>query len=530
MKKINASSFIELLNYASINLENNCELINSLNVFPVPDGDTGSNMSMTFCGALEQISKQKYNELTELVKAFSKALLMNARGNSGVILSQIFRGFSSYIIKNNLNELNVGDFSNALVQGSREAYQAVIKPIEGTILTVIRESSAYLQQFVEENSEIDFIQCVNKLVEETKISLDSTPNLLVTLKEAGVVDSGGKGLLVIFEAFQKYFLGEELVKKEQKLSSAASDHLEDEFGYCSEFILKLNNLSNFNKQSFINDIEIFGNSLVVVNDEDIVKVHIHSLQPGNVLNFGQRYGEFIKIKIENMTEQHERLHDKTKQKYAIIAVSNGDGLSDYFKDLRVNYIVNGGQTNNPSTKEFVDAIQSLNAENIFILPNNSNIILAAENAQKLIEDKKVVVIPSKSMLQGINACLNFNPQLDLDDNIRNMMESLSSITSGQVTYAIKNSFINQLAIKKNQFIAIKEKEIIANSDNFSEVVYQLVDNIIDQDKELVYLIWGNSVDHIFAEELTNYIEDKYQIEVLNIQGNQPIYHLLIGAV
>lgn len=539
MEKINGLLFKQMLESGANNLTNQFTRIDALNVFPVPDGDTGTNMSLTFNAGVNDALKVTSESVCDIAKALSKGLLMGARGNSGVITSQIFRGL--YQSLDGVEEVNALQLANAFVNGSRVAYKAVMRPVEGTILTVIREASDYTLLYAADKADLTCEDVLAKLVLEAKESLDRTPDLLPVLKEVGVVDSGGAGLLTILEGFLSALRGTIIAKDDnvETTTVAGADMESDEFGYCTEFIIRLdpNKIATFKEEKLRNRLAEMGNSLVVVQDEDIVKVHVHTLRPGDALNIGQRYGEFAKLKIENMQEQHENIimsetskeASKPASKYALIAVAAGDGLADMFKELRVDYIISGGQTMNPSTEDFVEAIKKINAEHIFIMPNNSNIILAAQQAAQVMEDVDIHVIPSKSIPQGLCACMMFNPEVDVTMNEDEMNEAIANVKTGQVTYAIKDTTFDGLEIKEGDYMGINEKDIIVSTTDKMETTKKLVDSLIDADSEIVTLIAGDNTTDDEMNAITSYIEDNYGVEVEANNGGQPVYSFVIGV-
>lgn len=539
MEKINGLLFKQMLESGANNLTNQFTRIDALNVFPVPDGDTGTNMSLTFNAGVNDALKVTSESVCDIAKALSKGLLMGARGNSGVITSQIFRGL--YQSLDGVEEVNALQLANAFVNGSRVAYKAVMRPVEGTILTVIREASDYTLLYAADKADLTCEDVLAKLVLEAKESLDRTPDLLPVLKEVGVVDSGGAGLLTILEGFLSALRGTIIAKDDnvETTTVAGADMESDEFGYCTEFIIRLdpNKIATFKEEKLRNRLAEMGNSLVVVQDEDIVKVHVHTLRPGDALNIGQRYGEFAKLKIENMQEQHENIimsetskeASKQASKYALIAVAAGDGLADMFKELRVDYIISGGQTMNPSTEDFVEAIKKINAEHIFIMPNNSNIILAAQQAAQVMEDVDIHVIPSKSIPQGLCACMMFNPEVDVTMNEDEMNEAIANVKTGQVTYAIKDTTFDGLEIKEGDYMGINEKDIIVSTTDKMETTKKLIDSLIDADSEIVTLIAGDNTTDDEMNAITSYIEDNYGVEVEANNGGQPVYSFVIGV-
>ena len=538
MKILNSKEFKQLLNSGAANLSNNYQEIDALNVFPVPDGDTGTNMSMTFTTGVNEAIYYDSDSVGEIAKVLSKGLLMGARGNSGVILSQIFRGFYQ-AIENNKN-LNALDFARAFENGTALAYKAVMRPVEGTILTVIRESSWYANKYIENNPDIDIIQYMEKLIEFAKDSLDHTPELLPVLKEVGVVDSGGSGLLLILEGFLASLYNKpiEYLTNNDQIVSKVTDISHDEFGYCTEFIIKLEkeNIDTFSEVLLRKNLEKIGNSIVVVQDEDLVKVHVHTLTPGDALNLGQRNGEFLKLKIENMQQQHDNIvnneNKQTKEEtkeYGMISVGFGNGLINLLKEYRCDYVVTGGQTNNPSTEDFVEAINNVNARNIFILPNNSNIILAAKQAGELIEDKNIIVIETKTIIQGLRVLLSYNDQDTIDNNILEMNKAMTLVNTASVTYAIKDTNIDGTNINQGDYIGIYEKSIIvSNIDNL--IVYKtIIDELLKKDNpEIITIISGQDALDSEIDYIKNYINSVSNIEIEYFKGDQPVYRFILG--
>ncbi|EFE47243.1 DAK2 domain fusion protein YloV [Erysipelotrichaceae bacterium 5_2_54FAA] len=542
MEMINGKLLKDMLASGANNLSNKFTEIDALNVFPVPDGDTGTNMSLTFNAGVKDALACTSDDVCDIAKVLSKGLLMGARGNSGVITSQIFRGLYQGV--DGMKEINGFQLANALVMGSRVAYKAVMRPVEGTILTVVREAADYTYAYATSTQDVTCLQVMEKMLEEAKESLERTPDLLPVLKEVGVVDSGGAGLVTIFEGFVSALKGEVIERQEaQESKEVAGAGMEsEEFGYCTEFIIRLSEhgARNFQEEALRDSLARIGNSIVCVRDDDIVKVHVHTLTPGDALNMGQRYGEFAKLKVENMQEQHENImmnatveekpkEEKPKQKYAIITVAAGDGLKDMFKELRADYVISGGQTMNPSTEDFVQAIHQVNAENIFLLPNNSNIILAAQQAASVCEDLNVEVIPSKSIPQGLSACIMFNPDVDFDMNLAEMNDAISMVKTGQVTYAIKDTTFEGLDIKAGDYLGLKEKDIVVSLPDKMEVTRQLLDMMIDGESEIVTLVYGEDVNEEEANEIAAYVEEKYDVEVEVNNGMQPVYSFIIGV-
>ncbi|MEJ8736405.1 DAK2 domain-containing protein [Erysipelotrichaceae bacterium HCN-30851] len=542
METINGSLFKDMLASGANNLSNKFSEIDALNVFPVPDGDTGTNMSLTFNAGVKDALACSSDDVCEIAKVLSKGLLMGARGNSGVITSQIFRGLYQGV--DGMKEINGFQLANALVQGSRVAYKAVMRPVEGTILTVVREAADYTYAYATSTQDVTVTQVMEKMVQEAKESLERTPELLPVLKEVGVVDSGGAGLVTIFEGFLSALNGNVIQKEEvSETSEGVQSSLEsEEFGYCTEFIIRLSErgMKNFKEESLRDSLASIGNSIVCVQDDDIVKVHVHTLTPGDALNMGQRYGEFVKLKVENMQEQHENImlnatvekapaEEMPKSKYAIITVAAGDGLKEMFTELRADYVISGGQTMNPSTEDFVQAIEKVNAEHIFILPNNSNIVLAAQQAASVCEDQHIEVIPTKTIPQGLSACIMFNPEVDFDMNLSEMTDAIALVKTGQVTYAIKDTMFEGMEIREGDFMGILEKDIVVTNTDKFETTRQLIQSMIDDDSEIVTLIYGEDIKEDEAQEIAAYIEDNYDVEVEVHNGEQPVYSFILGV-
>ena len=554
MNKLNVSQFKEMIRSGCANLENHAAEINTLNVFPVPDGDTGTNMSMTFSNGYQEAMKCTSDSISDVAKAFSRGLLMGARGNSGVITSQIFRGFYQHI--EGKAEIETADVSQAFENGARVAYKAILKPVEGTILTVIREASWYANHdFETEPFELETY--FDKLCQYSAESLERTPEYLPVLKEVGVVDSGGAGLLKILEGFKAYIDGHPFDFSQEKEEIETNPALmldNEEFGYCTEFIIRLdeNIVNTFDEKILKKKLtDMGGESLVVVKDEDLVKVHVHTLKPGDALNIGQRYGEFIKLKIENMQEQHstiiakagtepkkpkqaeEKPVEKVKkdpQKYGIVAVAAGEGVTKLFYDLGADVVVSGGQTMNPSTEDFVKVINELDhCENIFIFPNNSNIILAAKQTQSVLSGRKIYVMETKSVQAGLSAVGMFNKQGEVDEVISDLQDVIDNVDASSVTYAIKDTVYEGVEVKEGDFIAIAHKGIVASGKDRKKVVFELLDKLFENDeKELITLIVGEDKDDEEVSEIEKYISDHSDLECEVIDGGQPVYSYLIG--
>lgn len=549
MTKIDGILLKQMIISGANNLYNNYPEVDALNVFPVPDGDTGTNMNLTISSGAKEIATRNDASVYDVAKAFSRGLLMGARGNSGVILSQIFRGFAQGL-KGKI-EATAQDISDALLMGKEVAYKAVMRPVEGTILTVIRESSQALADSVYPDMPLD--EALDILLKEARESLKRTPNLLPVLKEAGVVDSGGAGLCKIIEGFD-LALHNQIVEK--NMPDVVSDSVVEpiignvqaslehkEFGYCTEFILKLPEdpikakKKNFVPSRFSGVLNSHGNSIVMVHDDDLIKVHIHTLNPGNILTYAQQFGEFVKIKVENMSEQHTHLIEEDeikkqpKKPFGLISVGAGKGIVDLFKDLNCDYIVSGGQTMNPSTEDFIKAIKSINAEQIFILPNNSNIIMAATQACDVMnEEVKCTVIPTKTIPQGLVSAMMYNPESDYDTNYNNMMESLSSVKSGQVTFAVKDTSFEGMEIHKDDFIGICDKKILATEKDKIKCALKLINTMIDEDSSIITIITGEDVTEAERDALKELVQAKVgdMVDVDVKVGLQPVYSFIIG--
>lgn len=538
MDKINNALLKELFVSGANNLANNYKEVDALNVFPIPDGDTGTNMMMTIQSGVKEISNINTKSVGELATVFSKGLLLGARGNSGVILSQIFRGFGEKIKDKEV--LTIKDFSDAFISGKDRAYKAVLKPVEGTMLTVIREASENLAKYVSKNTKATLVESLEYMVEQAHISLKNTPELLPVLKEAGVIDSGGAGICKILEGFLAAARGEKVEAHESQTTNDKKYVLfepiqdkDDDFGYCTEFILKIgegDEKLDFNQEVIREFLESVGNSVVLVQDEELLKVHVHTLKPGDVLNYAQQYGEFVTLKIENMDVQHARLGKRKEQ--AIVTVAVGEGLTRLFKDLRADIVISGGQTMNPSIDDFVREITRLNPKSVIILPNNSNIIMSAKQAGDILKKKGIItkILPTTSIQQGITACMGFNPESPIDENMVEMMAAIKRVTCGQVTYAVRDSKLNGVTIKSGDYIGIKEKKIISSSSDILKVAKELVDSMMGYDSEIVTIISGSDISKKHVDALSKYITEKYRhVEVEVNQGDQPVYYLLLAV-
>ena len=536
---IDGKKFRDMFVSGANNLQNNKDLVDKLNVFPVPDGDTGTNMSLTISYAIKELSKVENDDITNVGKALSKGSLMGARGNSGVILSQIIRGIAKSV--EGKENLNVVDLANAFKNGSDTAYKAVIKPIEGTILTVVRESGEYAVSIAQED--MDMIEFLELVVAKANESLNKTPELLKALKEAGVVDSGGKGLVLIYEGMLSSLKGNNIELVEGGISSDTNVSVEQnistediKYQYCTEFILETNKVDDLTvRERFMK----YGDSLAVVGDEGVIKVHVHTNDPGLAIQEALSYGQLLTIKVENMKLQHENkvlkeaaqteeVHVEEKE-YGFIATSMGDGLAQIFRDFGVDHIIEGGQTMNPSTEDFMKAIEKLNAKNIIILPNNSNIIMAANQAKEL-SDKNIVVIPTKNVPQAFAALVTFDGDADIAENEANMMEALSTVKSGQVTYAVRDTVINDVEVKEGNIIGIAEGKLLSAGDKVDEITTDLIEKLVDEDSAIITLFYGEDTSKEEAEALRDALEEKFEdIDVELHYGGQPLYYYLISV-
>ena len=537
---IDGKNLRDMLVSGANNLQNHRDLVDKLNVFPVPDGDTGTNMSLTISYAMKELSKVQNDDITQIGKAVSKGSFMGARGNSGVILSQIIRGIAKSI--EGKDKLSSEDLAKALKNGSDTAYKAVIKPIEGTILTVVRESGEFAIKASKKES--DILKFLEAVIKEASESLERTPELLKNLKEAGVVDSGGKGLVLIYEGMYEALKGNPIKVKDANANQVqtvqtGSNSVQTEdikFCYCTEFILESDTVSD----TTIRDIMLgYGDSLAVVGDEGIIKVHVHTNDPGLVLQEALKHGQLVTIKIENMKVQHENTLVENadiemapaaeEKEYGFIATSMGDGLAKIFKDFGVDYIIEGGQTMNPSTEDFMNAIDKINAKNIFVFPNNSNIIMAANQAKE-ISEKNIVVIPTKNTPQGFTALVNFNAEASVEENEQALMESLGFVKSGQVTYAVRDTVMNDIDVKEGNIIGIAEGKLLSAGEGVDEITTTLVEKLVDEDTAIVTLFYGEDVSEESANELRDLLEEKFEdIDVELYYGGQPLYYYLISV-
>ena len=548
MEKINGLVLAEMIDLGSKNLAKNAEKINALNVFPVPDGDTGTNMNLSMSSGAKETAANVVENIGELGKSFSKGLLMGARGNSGVILSQLFRGMSQHIADK--KEVNAKEFAEAIQNGVSIAYKAIIKPVEGTILTVAREAAEAGLKAAENTTSV--VEVMEAIYAEAQASLKRTPELLPILKEVGVVDSGGQGLVCVYQGFVAALKGEKIEGLEAVETNVVDMQFEDNhdmdfmnpedivYGFCTEFTVRLDKeKKEFNEDKFREDMSKFGDSLLVISDSEFVKIHVHTETPGDVFNYGQQYGELIKIKSDNMREQHREVLRKQEAKQttapkelkeqAMISISMGAGLSKVLTSMGVDYIVEGGQTMNPSTEDIMKAIKEVNAKNIFIFPNNKNIQLAAKQAAELAEEN-VFVIESKTAPQGLAAVMVFNPQASAEENFANMQEVLSTVSTLEVTHAVRDTNIEGVEIKKDEFMGIRNGKIVVSNLSLNTVLEELLEKSLDEDSEIVTLYLGEESTEEYTDFLEQLIEEKYpDVEVELIESGQPVYPYIIGV-
>ncbi|UVD81626.1 DAK2 domain-containing protein [Mycoplasma iguanae] len=539
MNIINIETFKKILISAANNMSNNKERINSLNVFPVPDGDTGTNMSATLMSGVKNLDNSELNSISSIIFNVSRNMLLGARGNSGVILSQIFKGFADSL-EQIQHEITNFDLVRAFRSATTKAYQSVLKPVEGTLLTVIREIAEGLEKSVVSITPIETV--LSDALKFARLSCDNTPNLLPVLKEVGVTDSGGEGLICIIEGMLKAVQGNfvEISNSKEKFDNLISNQeiYNGEFGYCTEVIIDLLKPTKFKKDDFVDKVEKKANatSLVVVQDDSILKVHAHVLVPGNFLNICQKYGEFLKIKSENMTEQANEsknyIKDTSyvkKMKSGIISCNTGQGIINIMKENGAHFIIEAGQSSNPSIQDILNAINNVNAEVVFILPNNSNIILAAQQAVQTIKDKKVIVIPTKSQMQGITAIMHFNEETNWEDNKELMDEVIKNVKTIEITKASRTTNINNVKVYEGEFISILNGKVIHSQKSAIKAVIKGIKAAVDDDSEIITIYYGAEASQQDADEIVNYIEENYDVAVEIKSGNQDIYDFFISV-
>lgn len=530
------------------NLEAKKEWINELNVFPVPDGDTGTNMTMTILAAAKEVASLENPKMPEVARAIASGSLRGARGNSGVILSQLFRGFTKGI--QDYEEVTVPILADAFTKAVDTAYKAVMKPKEGTILTVAKGVAQKGVELAEEG-ETDLEAFFGQVIEHAEYVLNQTPEMLPVLKQAGVVDSGGQGLVEVLKGCNDAFLGKEVVfEQPERVNKAVSDgntmpvqqEADIKFGYCTEFIIMLEQPVSKEKENQLKAyLESIGDSIVVVADEEIIKVHVHTNDPGLAIQKALTYGALSNMKIDNMRlEHHEKVirmaetaqtqEQPERKAVGFVAVSMGEGMEQIFKELGVDYVLSGGQTMNPSTEDILDAVDRVNADTVFILPNNKNIILAANQAQSMCEDKKIVVIPTKTVPQGITAVINYVPELSIPDNESAMLNEIARVKTGQVTYAVRDTSIDGREIHQGDYMGIGDQGILSVSTDIRETVFEMMDQMIDADTELISIYYGKDVEPETAEAVCAEAESRYPGCDVELQsGGQPVYYYIISA-
>ncbi|MFD2208784.1 DAK2 domain-containing protein [Virgibacillus halophilus] len=551
IERLEGSVFAKMVLMGANHLTNHAKQIDALNVFPVPDGDTGTNMNLSMTSGANEVKQTDDAVLGDVAQAFSKGLLMGARGNSGVILSQLFRGFAKSL--EHKEAAAPEELAEAFENGVKTAYKAVMKPVEGTILTVAKDAANKAVEVAKH--EKDIAALMDAVLKEAKESLKRTPELLSVLKEVGVVDSGGQGLVTIYEGFAAALKGKELPEADvvndmeelvnaqhHQIAQDFMDTSEIEFGYCTEFMVKFDDQKlkdhPFDEEQFRNELSEHGNSLLVAADDEIAKVHIHVEYPGQVLTIGQQYGSLINMKIENMREQHTAIVGKKeekqqqpqkKQPYGIVTVVMGQGVKSLFESLGATVVIEGGQTMNPSTQDIADAIQQANAEKVLILPNNKNIVMAAQQAAELA-DAEAAVVETKTIPQGISALLAFHPELALADNKQEMEQAGQQVKTGQVTYAVRDTKIDGVSIEKGHFMGIEDGKITSANPDKLETVEKLLQSMVTDEDEILTIIYGEDVDKQEVEKLQSYVEKHFEdIELEIHEGNQPIYAYIIAV-
>ncbi|MGN8913284.1 DAK2 domain-containing protein [Anaerofustis butyriciformans] len=547
---IDSKMFKKVLKGAYANLENNKQMVNNLNVFPVPDGDTGTNMSLTVKTAVEEMSKVTSDKIGDIAASMSSGALMGARGNSGVILSQLFRGFAKGL--KDVKEIDIDSLIGAFELSTKMAYRAVMKPTEGTILTVAREMYEFAKEHGNSYSSVeDFISHV---LEAGEKSLQNTPNLLPVLKEAGVVDAGGRGLLCLFEGALKVLKGEEVVfidvedveKEESGVQGFEIDSSDIKYGYCTEFLIKVHE-ENLKYESAItaalkDKLTPIGDSLVAVHDNGIIKIHVHTNVPWNAMKMAATCGELSKIKIENMREQHSELilkeaeEEKPEEKYSkeekdfiFVGVAAGSGMSKILKDLGMDYVIEGGQTMNPSTQDFLDIIENTNGKNYILMPNNKNIIMAASQAKE-ISEKNIEVVKTRTIPEAISALMVFDATSSLANNAENMADAISEVKTGQVTFAVRDTQIGDTVISEGDILGILGSDIVCDTKDVSSATIELIDKMVDDDSELISIYYGEDVKEEDANKVAEIVEEKYEdLDVEITYGGQPLYYYIVSV-
>ncbi|MFG3612211.1 DAK2 domain-containing protein [Rummeliibacillus sp. G93] len=553
MKSLDGIKFAEMVEAGSRHLSQNAEYVDSLNVFPVPDGDTGTNMNLSMTSGAKETAAHKTENIGNTAQALSKGLLMGARGNSGVILSQLFRGFGKAVEKE--DTLDSIKFAQALKHGVDTAYKAVMKPVEGTILTVARVAAEKAVEVAEHEQDIRVV--MEETLTAAKEALAQTPEMLPVLKEVGVVDSGGQGLVFVYEGFTAVLKGEEiptatvveslddLVNAEHHKAQDFMDTSEIVYGYCTEFMVRFEEGKKpFEEESFRNDMSKFGDSLLVISDDEVVKIHVHSETPGEVISYGHQYGSLVKIKVDNMRLQHTAIvgedhpqgdtkkaaeKEVKKHPYAIVTVAMGEGVARLLESIGASYVIEGGQTMNPSTEDIVNAVKKVGAEKVLILPNNKNIVMAAEQAAELL-DIEAAVVPTKTIPQGLAAVLAFNPDQTVEENKKHMANASTNVKSGQITFAVRDTTIDGIEIHKDDFMAINEGSIIQATPSLKVASELLLSDMIDEESEIVTVLYGEDIQKETADELVHFIEEKYpDVEVEVHNGKQPLYPYIFSV-
>ncbi|KGR87583.1 DAK2 domain-containing protein [Lysinibacillus odysseyi] len=548
MKSLDGIKFAEMVQMGAHHLYQNASYVDSLNVFPVPDGDTGTNMNLSMTSGAKETEANISEHIGKTAQALSKGLLMGARGNSGVILSQLFRGFGKAIEKE--AAIDAKGLAAAFQGGVDTAYKAVMKPVEGTILTVAREAAAKGVEVAETTD--DLVVLMEAFVEEAKASLNRTPDLLPVLKEVGVVDSGGQGLLFVYEGFLASLKGEELPARNDAslddLINAEHHRVQDfmntediEFGYCTEIMVRFEKEKEpFSEEQFRDELNPFGDSLLVISDDEIAKVHIHTETPGAILSAGQKYGSLIKIKVDNMREQHSAIvgdssapvalpAKKEQHPYAVVTIAMGEGIANLLRSIGASYVIEGGQTMNPSTEDIVKAVKEIGAERVLILPNNKNIVMAAEQAVELL-DIEAAVVPTKTIPQGMAAILAFNPELSVEENKGNMTEGFAHVKTGQVTYAVRDTSIDGVEIHKDDYMALAEGKIILSTPQLMDAAKEVIGSLADEDSEIITIIYGEDATKEQANELVSFIEENFaDAEVELVEGKQTLYPFILSV-
>lgn len=550
LTEIDSQKFKDMVRAATHRMSKNSEFVNKLNVFPVPDGDTGTNMTLTIESGAKAVNENTSEVVGDLTESLAKGMLMGARGNSGVITSQLFRGiYKSTVGK---ETLNAQDLSDALTNGVTTAYKAVMKPVEGTILTVARVAAEEGAKKVQDTNDVS--EVMKAVVEGARKALKSTPDLLPVLKQVGVVDSGGQGLVFIYQGFLEGLLGEkddayqldetemdELINAAHHQAEAAQVQLSTSDitnGYCTEIMVDLEadvpNKQEFNLDEFREHLSKLGDSLLAVSDGEVAKVHVHTEHPGEIFTYGSKFGELGKIKIDNMRIQHETIVEDSEEKeeavdFAVIAVASGNGIRELFKSEGVNRIISGGQTMNPSTQDIIDAIKKSGASKAIVLPNNGNIVMAAKQAAE-VSDIPVGIVPTKTISQGLTAMLSFDPDASVEENVENMSEDLNSVISGEVTRAIRDTEINNVQIKKDDYLGIIDGNIEIDNPDLINATIEMIEKMLDDDSEIITLMYGSDATESQAQAIVDQLEEKYDdLEFEVHDGGQPVYYFLVSV-